>query len=119
MFAGDAWYRSGRRFGKTNAATLTMTTHTTPASTPSASHVPKSVETMLQASIPVTIAITSRIAGTGEWVRSLTSANFSGRSRSNAQAKTERIGMNVLPTIAGRLQNRNDPTIRTVRTGML
>ena len=73
---------------------------------------------MLQASIAVTMAITSRIAGTGEWVRSLTSANFSGRSRSKAQAKTVRMGMNVLPTIAGRLQNRNEPTIRTVSTGM-
>ena len=62
--------------------------------------------------------MTSRIAGTGEWVRSLTSANFSGSSRSNDQAKTDRIGMNVLPTIAGRLQNRNEPTMRTVRTGM-
>ena len=62
--------------------------------------------------------MTSRIAGTGEWVRSLTSASFSGRSRSNDQAKTDRIGMNVLPTIAGRLQNRNEPTMRTARTGM-
>jgi hypothetical protein len=60
--------------------------------------------------------MTRRIAGTGEWVRSLTSASFSGRSRSKAQAKTDRIGMNVLPTIAGRLQNRNDPTMSTVRT---
>ena len=63
--------------------------------------------------------ITSRIAGTGECVRSLTSASFSGRSRSNAQANTVRIGMNVLPTIAGRLQNRNEPTMMIVRIGTL
>ena len=44
--AGDAWYRSGRRLEKTNAATDTMTTHTTPARTPRASQVPKSVDTM-------------------------------------------------------------------------
>src|SRR5436190_12577501 len=118
-FAGDARYRSGRRSGKTNAATPTITTHTTPARTPSASHVAKSVERMLQASISVTRPMTSRIAGTGECVRVLTSVNFSGSSRSNAHANTVRIGMNVLPTIAGRLQKRNDPTMRIVRIGAL
>ena len=30
-----------------------------------------------------------------------------------------RTGMNVLPTIAGRLQNRNEPTISTVSTSLL
>src|SRR5438477_13201677 len=118
-FAGDARYRSGRRSGNTNAATPTITTHTTPARTPSASQVAKSVDTTLQASIRVTRPMTSRIAGTGEWVRSLTCENRSGRSRSNDQAKTVRIGMKVLPTIAGRLQNRNEPTIRMVRIGTL
>ena len=93
---------------------LTIQTNTTPASTPSASHVANVVALMLQTSMAVTRPITSRIAGTGECVRSFTSANFSGRSRSNAHANTVRTGMNVLPTIAGRLQNRNDPTIRTV-----
>src|SRR2546428_1088750 len=58
--------RRRRRSGKTNAATPTITTHTTPARTPSASHVAKSVERMLQASISVTRPMTSRIAGTGE-----------------------------------------------------
>src|SRR5258708_10918849 len=58
-----------------------------------------------------------RIAGTGECVRSSTSASFSGSSRSNAQANTVRTGMNELPTMAGRLQNKNEPTIRTVSTG--
>ena len=66
----------------------------------------------------VTRPITSRIAGTGEWVRSLTSANFSGSSRSKDQAKTERIGMKVFPTIAGRLQNRNEPRMITARIPM-
>src|SRR5258708_34997745 len=39
-----------------------------------------------------------------------------GSSRSNAQANTVRTGMNELPTMAGRLQNRNEPTVRTGRT---
>src|SRR5438876_8690893 len=119
MFAGEARYRSGRRSGKTKAATPTITTHTTPARTPSASHVAKSVETTLHASIRVTRPMTRRIAGTGEWVRSLTCENRSGSSRSNDQAKTVRIGMKVLPTIAGRLQKRKEPTIRMVRIGTL
>ena len=102
-----------------NAATPTIPTQTTPASTPSASQVAKSVDAMLQASMTVTRPMTSRMAGTGEWVRLFTSVNFSGSSRSNAQANTVRMGMNVLPTIAGRLQNRNEPTIRIVRTGTL
>src|SRR6185437_114448 len=65
-FAGEESYRSGRRSGKTNAATQTIHTHTTPASTPSASQ-----------------------------------------------------GWNVFPTIAGRLQNANDATIRIVRKSLL
>ena len=95
-----------------------MTTHTTPASTPSASQVANVVATMLQISIRVTRPITSRMAGTGECVRSLTSAKRAGSSRSKAQAKTVRTGMKVLPTMAGRLQKRNDPTISTVSTGI-
>ena len=93
--------------------------HTTPASTPIASQVLKSVDHTLHASIAVTMPITSRIAGTGECVRSLTSDSFSGSRRSNAHANTVRIGMNVLPTIAGRLQNRKEPTMMMVRTGTL
>src|SRR6266550_4595489 len=93
---------------------LTIHTHTTPARTPSASHVANVVALMLQISIAVTRTITRRMAGIGVCVRSFTSANFSGSNRSKAQANTVRTGMNVLPTIAGRLQNRNDPTINTV-----
>src|SRR5947209_6416801 len=96
-----------------------MTTQTTPARTPNASQVAKVVATMLQISISVTSPITSKMAGTGEWVRSLTSAKRAGSSRSKAHANTVRTGMNVLQTIAGRLQKRNDPTISTVKTGML
>src|SRR6185437_1083984 len=118
-FAGDESYRSGRRSGKTNAAMQTIQTQTTPASTPSASQVWNVVFSTLQISITVTMPITSRIAGTGEWVRSFTSANFSGRSLSNAQANTVRTGMNVFPTIAGRLQKANDATIRIVRKSLL
>ena len=53
------------------AATATITTQTTPASTPSASQVPKSVATMLQMSIRVMNTISSMIAHTGEWVRTV------------------------------------------------
>src|SRR5215469_217669 len=119
MLAGDAWYRSGRRLGKVKAATQTIHTQTTPASTPSASQVWNVVASTLHTSMAVTRTITVRMAGTGEWVRSLTSASLEGSSRSNAQAKTVRTGMNVLPTMAGRLQNRNEPTISTVSTGTL
>ena len=79
----------------------------------------KSVLVMLQISIRVMITISVTIATTGEWVRSLTSDSRSGRSRSNDQANSVRMGMNVLPTIAGRLQKRNEPTIRNDRIGML
>src|SRR4249919_2995859 len=96
-----------------------MTTQITPASTPRANQVWNVVAVTLQISMAVTRPITVRIAGTGEWVRGFTSASFSGSSRSNAQANTVRTGMNVLPTIAGRLQNRNEPTMSTVSTGTL
>src|SRR5436305_572593 len=92
-----------------------MTTVTTPARTPSASHVWKLVDEMLQISMAVTSSITSRMAGTGECVRSFTSEKRSGSNRSKDQAKTVRTGIKVLPTIAGRLQKRKEPTIRTVR----
>ncbi len=59
------------------------------------------------------------IAATGEWKRSLTLDSRSGSTRSNDQANTLRIGMNVLPTIAGRLQNRNDATMIVVRMLLL
>src|SRR5215472_13147474 len=117
MLAGDAWYRSGRRLGYVNAATQTIHTQTTPASTPRASQVWNVVASTLQTSMTVTRNMTVRIAGTGECRRSPTSASFSGSSRSNAQANTVRTGMKELPTIAGRLQNKNEPTIRTVSTG--
>src|SRR5215470_1139090 len=117
MLAGDAWYRSGRRLGNVNAATQTIQTQTTPARTPSASHVWNVVASTLHTSMIVTRHITVRIAGTGECRRSPTSASFSGSSRSNAQANTVRTGMNEFPTMAGRLQNRNEPTISTVSTG--
>src|SRR5450759_1667178 len=96
-----------------------MTTQTTPAKTPSASHVWKSVLTMLHTSIPEMITSSSRIAHTGECVRSFTSESFSGSSRSNDQANQVRIGMKVLPTMAGRLQKRNEPTMRKVKIGAL
>ena len=102
-----------------NAATLTIAMHTTPASTPRARSVWNVVASTLHASIAVTIAITSRIAGTGEWKRSLTLANRSGSTRSNDHANTLRTGMNVLPTIAGRDQNRNDATMIVVSTLLL
>jgi hypothetical protein len=49
----------------------------------------------------------------------LTSASFSGISRSKDQAKNDRIGMNVLAIIDGRLQNRKQPRMITVMTGTL
>src|SRR5487761_2507757 len=101
--------------GKVNAATATTQTQTTPASTPSASQVWKLVPCTLHQSISTINAMTVTIAGTGVCVRSFTSASFAGRIRSNTHANTERIGMKLLPTIAGRLQNKNEPTIRTVR----
>src|ERR1700743_2385183 len=119
MLAGELPYRSGRRMGKAKAATPTITTHTTPASTPRASRVWKVVAVTLQASIRVTIPITSRIAATGEWKRSLTLEKRSGNTRSNDHANTLRIGMKVLPTIAGRLQNRNEATMIVVRILLL
>src|SRR3954463_4317926 len=92
---------------------------TMPASTPSARRVWKVVATTLHASMAVTIAITTRIAGTGEWKRSETFAKRSGSSRSNDHAKTVRTGMKVLPTIAGSDQNKNDATMIVVSTLLL
>ena len=40
-------------------------------------------------------------------------------SRSNDQAKNDRIGMNVLAIIDGNDQNRNDPMMMMVRIGVL
>ncbi len=65
------------------------------------------------------ITFTTAIAVTGECVRSLTSASFSGISRSNDQANNDRIGMNVLAIIEGSAQNRKQPRMITVKTGML
>src|ERR1700742_3124652 len=105
--------------GEADAATPEMTKQTTPARTPRASRVWKAVAVTLQASIRVTMPITSRIAATGEWKRSLTLENRSGSTRSNDHANTLRIGMKVLPTIAGRLQNRNEATMMVVRILLL
>ena len=65
------------------------------------------------------MTFTTTIAVTGECVRSLTSASFSGISRSNDQAKNDRIGMNVLAIMEGSDQNRKQPRMTTVMTGML
>src|SRR3982074_2589270 len=116
IFAGELEYRSRRRMGKVNAATDTMATHTTPASTPKARSGWNVVAVTLQASISVTSVITRMIAATGEWKRSLTFDRRSGSTRSNDHANTLRMGMNVLPTIAGRLQNRNEATMIVVST---
>jgi uncharacterized protein len=56
------------------------------------------------------ITLTTTMAVIGECVRSLTSASFSGISRSKDQAKNDRIGMNVFAII--------DPVIREVLTGV-
>ena len=100
------------------AATPTMTTQTTPARTPSVSQVMKSVLVMLQMSISVMITISVTMADDRR-VGPLVDVGRAapGSSRSNDQANSVRIGMNVLPTIAGRLQKRNEPTIRNVSTG--
>src|SRR5215469_6869863 len=66
ILAGDAWYSSGRRLGKKNAAKQTIQMHTTPASTPSASQVANEVPFTDQISMPVTMIMTVRMAGTGE-----------------------------------------------------
>src|SRR5450755_3562142 len=119
MFAGEALYRSGRRVGKAIAAIATMITASTPARTIVPRMIWNELEKTLQKTNTTMIAVARRIAGIGEWKRSLTSDSFSGMSRSKDQAKNERIGMYVLAIIDGRLQNMNEPTIRTVRIGVL
>src|SRR5690349_25140340 len=106
-FAGEESYRSGRRSGKTNATMQTIQTHTTPASTPSASQVWNVVFSTLQISITVTMPITSGIAGSGEWDRSLTSANSTGRRHSVDQGNTVVLRMNVLKSIHVERQKAN------------
>jgi beta-phosphoglucomutase-like phosphatase (HAD superfamily) len=49
------------------------------------------------------------IAMTGDCVRSFTSVSFSCMSRSNDQAKNDRIGMNVLAIMEGSDQTRKQP----------
>src|SRR5664279_2836700 len=119
ILAGEALYRSGRRVGKAMAAMATMITARTPARTINPSRIWKVFPNTLQITNRVMIALARRIAGIGEWKRSFTSDSFSGISRSNDQAKNERIGMYVLAIIEGRLQNMNEPTIRTVRIVVL
>src|ERR1700686_2843993 len=65
------------------------------------------------------ITLVTMIAMTGECVRSLMFARLSGIRRSNDQAKKDLIGMNVFAIIEGSDQNRNEPMIRMVRTGVL
>src|SRR5579875_2106798 len=100
------------------AATPTSTITTTPASTPMDRRVKNDEEKVLQVRIRATRTETVMIAGTGVRVRSLTSDSFSGRTRSNAHANKVRMGMKVLPTIAGRFQNRNVAAIATLMTGL-
>src|SRR5215470_15195224 len=107
--AGDAWYRSGRRLGSAIAAAPTMITASAPASTIMPSTSWNECEYTLQTTTSAMITFAVRIAVTGECVRSFTLASPSGISRSNDQAKNERIGMYVFAIIDGRLQNRNVP----------
>src|ERR1700694_1633242 len=100
------------------AASATMTTARTPASTISPRRIWNWLEYTLHTTSAAMITLATTIAGIGEWVRSLTSASFSGMSRSNDQAKNDRIGMNVLAIIDGRLQNRNKPTMTIVTSGL-
>ena len=65
------------------------------------------------------ITLVTMIALTGEWVRSFTFARLSGMSRSNDQAKNDRIGMKVFAIIDGSDQNRNEPMMMMVRIGVL
>src|SRR5258708_27233966 len=68
---------------------------------------------------PAMITLTTTIAVIGEWVFSFTSASFSGISRSKDQAKNDRIGMNVLAIIDGRIQNKKHPRMITAMTAVL
>src|SRR5579863_2230135 len=115
--AGEDRYRSGRRSGSAMAATPTMTTARQPASTISPSTSWNTLEYTLQMVSAAMITLTTRMAVSGECVRSLTLASFSGISRSKDQAKNDRIGMNVFAIIDGRLQNRKHPRMITVTTG--
>src|SRR5579871_1959367 len=102
--AGEFLNRSGRRNGKARAATLTLRMVTTPASTPIESSVANELENTDQARMPATMMEATMMAGTGAWVRSLTSDSLPGRMRSKDQAKIVRTGMKVLGNMAGRFQ---------------
>src|SRR6202167_247840 len=115
--AGEDRYRSGRRNGSAMAATPTITTARQPASTMRPSTSWNTLEYTLQIVSPARITLTRMMALTGEWVRALTSASFSGISRSNDHANSDRIGMNVFAIIDGRLQNRKQPRMITVTNG--
>src|SRR3981081_3306301 len=101
------------------AASPTMTTASAPASTMRPSTSWNELEYTLQTTIAAMIRLAVTIAVTGECVRSLMLASFSGMSLSNDQAKNDRIGMKVLAIIDGRLQKRNDPRMSTVSIGVL
>src|SRR5487761_2454858 len=96
-----------------------MITASAPASTISPSTSWNWFPNTLQTTSPAMITLVTRIALTGEWVRSLTLARPSGMRRSNDHAKNDRIGMNVFAIIEGSDQNRNDPMIMMVRIGVL
>ena len=96
-----------------------ITTPRHPASTISPSTSWNTLEVTLQITSAAMITFTTTIAMTGECVRSFTSASFSGMSRSNDQAKNDRIGMNVLAIMDGSDQNRKQPRMITVRNGTL
>src|SRR6476620_6160869 len=96
-----------------------ITTPRHPASTIRPSTSWNTLEVTLQITSATMITFTVRIAMTGEWVRSFTSASFSGMSRSNDQANSDRIGMNVLAIMDGSDQNRKQPKMITVKNGML
>src|SRR5580700_2492808 len=90
--AGEDRYRSGRRSGSAMAAAATMTTARQPASTISPSTSWNTLEYTLQMVSPAMITLTRTMALIGECVRALTSASFSGISRSKDQANSDRIG---------------------------
>src|ERR1700760_2804575 len=96
-----------------------MTTPRQPASTIRPRTSWNTLEGTLQTTSAAIITFTVTIATTGECVRSFTSASFSGMSRSNDQAKSDRIGMNVLAIMDGSDQNRKQPRMITVKNGTL
>src|SRR5580704_4831137 len=101
------------------AARPTMITASAPASTINPSTNWNWFPYTLQITSAAMITLVTRIAFTGEWVRSLMFARLSGMSRSNDQAKNDLIGMKVFAIIDGNDQKRKDPMITMVRIGVL